>query len=132
MLQLKNNFIFAPVKTGYSDKTGVITDKHIEFYTERSKYLGAITPEPLYIDKGLREIPTQRIEQRAEYLQQRVQETGYINNEQRNEMTAMYQEVRQREDSLKQGTYQSTACYLLWKLERDRHNLLWTMAVTHL
>jgi 2,4-dienoyl-CoA reductase-like NADH-dependent reductase (Old Yellow Enzyme family)/thioredoxin reductase len=59
MLQLKNNFIFAPVKTGYSDKTGVITDKHIEFYTERSKYLGAITPEPLYIDKGLREIPTQ-------------------------------------------------------------------------
>ena len=58
MLQLKNNFIFAPVKTGYSDKTGVITEKHLNFYEARSKYIGAVTPEPLYIDKGLRELPT--------------------------------------------------------------------------
>jgi len=59
MLQLKNNFIFAPIKTGYSDKTGVITEKHLKFYKARSKFLGAVIPEPLYIDKGLREIPTQ-------------------------------------------------------------------------
>ncbi|MEA3494822.1 MAG: NAD(P)/FAD-dependent oxidoreductase [Bacteroidota bacterium] len=59
MLQLKNNFIFAPVKTGYSDKTGVITEKHLNFYEERSQYIGAVTPEPMYLDKGLRELPTQ-------------------------------------------------------------------------
>ncbi len=59
MLQLKNNFIFAPIKTGYSDKSGIISEKLIKFYEERSKYIGAITPEPVYIDKSLREIPTQ-------------------------------------------------------------------------
>jgi len=59
MLQLKNNFIFAPIKTGYSDKTGVITEKHLNFYEARSKFIGAVTPEPMYIDKGLRELPTQ-------------------------------------------------------------------------
>ena len=59
MLQLKNNFIFAPVKLGYSDTTGVITQKHLNFYKARSKFIGAVTPEPLYIDKGLRELPTQ-------------------------------------------------------------------------
>ena len=59
MLHLKNNFIFAPIKTGYSDKTGVITEKHLIFYEVRSTYIGAITPEPLYIDKVLRELPTQ-------------------------------------------------------------------------
>ena len=59
MLQLKNNFIFAPIKTGYSDKTGVITEKHLNFYETRSKFIGAVTPEPLYIDQGLRELPTQ-------------------------------------------------------------------------
>ncbi len=59
MLQLKNNLIMAPVKTGYSDGTGVVTDRHIEFYKQRSKYLGAIIPEPLYLDAGLRELPTQ-------------------------------------------------------------------------
>jgi len=59
MLQLKNNFIFAPIKTGYSNKTGVITEKHLNFYEARSKFIGAVTPEPMYIDKGLRELPTQ-------------------------------------------------------------------------
>lgn len=59
MLQLKNNFIFAPIKTGYSDNTGVIAERHLNFYEKRSKYIGAVTLEPLYIDKGLREIPTQ-------------------------------------------------------------------------
>jgi len=59
MLQLKNNFIFAPVKTGYSDTTGIITQKHLNFYEARSKFIGAVTPEPLYLHKGLRELPTQ-------------------------------------------------------------------------
>jgi 2,4-dienoyl-CoA reductase-like NADH-dependent reductase (Old Yellow Enzyme family)/thioredoxin reductase len=59
MLALKNPFIFAPVKTGYGDQSGCINQKHLDFYQQRAKYLGAITPEPLYIDKGLRELPMQ-------------------------------------------------------------------------
>lgn len=59
MLNLKNKFIFAPVKTGYSDKTGIVTEKHLAFYKARSEFIGALTPEPLYLDKGLRELPTQ-------------------------------------------------------------------------
>ena len=59
MLNLKNKFIFAPVKTGYSDGTGVVTEKHLAFYKARSEYIGALTPEPFYLDKGLRELPTQ-------------------------------------------------------------------------
>ena len=59
MLQLKNNFIMAPVKTGYGNKLGTITDRHIQFYKSRAKHLGAITTEPLYIDKRVRELPTQ-------------------------------------------------------------------------
>lgn len=59
MLKLKNQFIMAPVKTGYGDPSGNITDKHLKFYEERCKYLGALTPEPLYLHKNLRELPTQ-------------------------------------------------------------------------
>ena len=59
MLQLKNNFILAPIKTGYGDSTGVTTEKHLNFYKTRSEFIGAVTPEPLYLDKGLRELPTQ-------------------------------------------------------------------------
>ena len=59
MLDLKNPFIFAPIKLGYSDGGGCVTEKHIAFYSARSQYVGAITLEPLYMDKGLREIPTQ-------------------------------------------------------------------------
>lgn len=59
MLQLKNNLIMAPIKTGYSDGTGVVTERHLAFYRARSKFLGAVTPEPMYIDRGLRELPTQ-------------------------------------------------------------------------
>lgn len=59
MLELRNQFILAPVKLGYSDKTGVITDRHLNFYDLRSKHIGAIDPEPLYMDPGLRELPTQ-------------------------------------------------------------------------
>ncbi len=59
MLQLRNQFIFAPVKLGYSDGTGVVTEKHLDFYNQRSKHVGAVALEPLYMDSGLRELPTQ-------------------------------------------------------------------------
>jgi len=59
MLQLKNRFIFAPIKTGYGDGSGKVTDRHTAFYERRSTYLGAVTPEPFYLDRGLREIPAQ-------------------------------------------------------------------------
>jgi 2,4-dienoyl-CoA reductase (NADPH2) len=58
-LQLRNEFIFAPIKLGYSDGTGVITKKHLDFYRRRSKDIGAVTLEPLYMEPGLRELPTQ-------------------------------------------------------------------------
>lgn len=59
MLPLKNQFIFAPIKTGYSDGSGFVTARHLAFYKRRSRYLGAVIPEPFYMDKGLRELPTQ-------------------------------------------------------------------------
>jgi len=59
MLQLRNPYIFAPIKLGYSDGSGIVTQRHIDFYRRRSHYLGAIISEPLYLDKGLREIPAQ-------------------------------------------------------------------------
>lgn len=49
----------APIKLGYSDGTGVVTEKHLQFYNRRNKHIGAITPEPFYMDAGLRELPTQ-------------------------------------------------------------------------
>lgn len=58
MKKLKNKFIFAPIKLGFC-KDGKINERHLAFYKKRSEFLGAIIPEPLYIDKGLREIPTQ-------------------------------------------------------------------------
>lgn len=58
-LKLKNPFIFPPVKLGYTKNDGVVNDRHIAFYARRSEYLGAVTLEPLYLDKGLRELPTQ-------------------------------------------------------------------------
>ncbi|MEA1897163.1 MAG: oxidoreductase, partial [Bacteroidota bacterium] len=59
MLQLQSNFIFPPIKLGYSVGDGKVAQKHLEFYRERNNYIGAITPEPLYMDPGLRELPTQ-------------------------------------------------------------------------
>lgn len=59
MLDLRNQFIFSPVKTGYSDASGKVNDRHLSFYRLRSRHVGAVAPEPLYLDKGLREIPSQ-------------------------------------------------------------------------
>lgn len=59
MLKLKNQFILAPIKLGYSNNTGVINQRHLEFYNLRSKHVAAVTLEPPYMDSGLREIPSQ-------------------------------------------------------------------------
>ncbi|MCD6531417.1 FAD-dependent oxidoreductase [bacterium] len=59
MLNLRNPFIFAPIKTGFGDGTGLVNQRHINFYLRRAKYLGAVIPEPLYLHRGLREIPQQ-------------------------------------------------------------------------
>ena len=59
MLSLKNQFIFAPIKTGYGNAGGYVTEKHLSFYKKRARYWGAVIPEPFYLDKGLRELPTQ-------------------------------------------------------------------------
>jgi 2,4-dienoyl-CoA reductase-like NADH-dependent reductase (Old Yellow Enzyme family)/thioredoxin reductase len=57
--ELRNEFVMAPVKTGYSDGEGHVTDRHLRFYRRRADHLGAITPEPLYLDSTLRELPSQ-------------------------------------------------------------------------
>ena len=59
MLSLRNEYIMPPIKLGYSDGTGIVTAKHHNFYNLRSKHIGAISLEPLYMDSGLRELPTQ-------------------------------------------------------------------------
>jgi len=59
MIELRNQFIFAPIKLGYCNKDGLVNYRHIVFYGSRSQHLGAVTVEPLYMDPGLREIPTQ-------------------------------------------------------------------------
>jgi len=59
MLALRNKFIMPPIKTAYGNSNGEITPKHLQFYARRAKFIGAIIPEPFYIDKGLRELPVQ-------------------------------------------------------------------------
>ncbi|MBN2812991.1 MAG: FAD-dependent oxidoreductase [Bacteroidales bacterium] len=49
----------APIKLGYASGDGKVNERHVAFYEARSPFLGAITIEPLYLDAGLREIPTQ-------------------------------------------------------------------------
>lgn len=57
---LTNEFIMAPLKLGYcQDKDGKVNDRHLNFYQQRVKYLGAIISEPFYIQAGLRENPFQ-------------------------------------------------------------------------
>ncbi len=59
MLNLRNPYIFAPIKTGYSDGDGRVTSHHLAYYRKRSRHVGAVTPEPFYLDARLRELPTQ-------------------------------------------------------------------------
>ncbi|MGB9755362.1 MAG: NAD(P)/FAD-dependent oxidoreductase [Desulfurella sp.] len=56
----KNEYVLAPLKLGYcANKDGKVNEKHLDFYRQRAEYLGALIPEPFYIDAGLRENPFQ-------------------------------------------------------------------------
>jgi 2,4-dienoyl-CoA reductase (NADPH2) len=59
MIELRNQFIMPPVKLGYCAGDGFVNQRHLDFYIPRSRHIGALTLEPLYMDTGLREIPTQ-------------------------------------------------------------------------
>lgn len=58
-VELRNNLIMAPVKTGYNSGNGEITERHLAFWDARSKDVGAVIPEPFYLDRNVRELPTQ-------------------------------------------------------------------------
>ena len=58
-LKLRNSFFMSAVKTGYGDGEGNITDRHIAFWDKRSKHVAAVIFEPFFIDKRVRELPTQ-------------------------------------------------------------------------
>ena len=47
------------VKTGFGDSQGNVTDRHLAFWDKRSKHVAAVIFEPFYIDKRVRELPTQ-------------------------------------------------------------------------
>ena len=55
----RNSFLMSAVKTGYGDNEGNITDRHLAFWDKRSKHVAAVIFEPFYIDKRVRELPTQ-------------------------------------------------------------------------
>lgn len=56
---LRNNFFMSPVKTGYGDAEGNISERHLAFWDKRSKHVAAVIFEPFFIDKKVRELPTQ-------------------------------------------------------------------------
>ncbi len=58
-IELRNNFIMSAVKTGYGNSEGNITNRHLAFWEKRSKHVGAVIFEPFFIDKKVRELPTQ-------------------------------------------------------------------------
>ncbi len=58
-VELKNNIIMAPVKTGYNSGNGEITERHIAFWERRADDVAAIVFEPFYLDRNVRELPTQ-------------------------------------------------------------------------
>jgi 2,4-dienoyl-CoA reductase-like NADH-dependent reductase (Old Yellow Enzyme family)/thioredoxin reductase len=58
-VRLRNSFFMSAVKTGYGDSEGNITNRHLAFWNRRSKHVAAVIFEPFYIDKRVRELPTQ-------------------------------------------------------------------------
>lgn len=58
-VELRNNFLMSAVKTGYGDSDGNISERHLAFWERRSHHAGAIIFEPFFIDKKVRELPTQ-------------------------------------------------------------------------
>ncbi|MEW6005273.1 MAG: NAD(P)/FAD-dependent oxidoreductase [Stygiobacter sp.] len=59
IINLRNNFFMSPVKTGYGDAEGNISERHLAFWDKRSKHVAAVIFEPFFIDKKVRELPTQ-------------------------------------------------------------------------
>ena len=59
MFTLKNEFLIPPIKLGYTTGDGKVNNRYFDFYNQRSKNIGAVTIEPFYLDKGLRELPNQ-------------------------------------------------------------------------
>ncbi len=59
MFELRNPYIFAPVKTGFAKGDGQVNWRHLAYYQQRSRHVGAVIPEPFYLAANLREIPTQ-------------------------------------------------------------------------
>ena len=55
----RNSFFMSAIKTGYGDSEGNITNRHIAFWNKRSTYVSAVIFEPFFIDKRVRELPTQ-------------------------------------------------------------------------
>ena len=80
MFELKNQFVFAPVKLGYS-ADGKVNQRHLSFYKPRSIHVAAVIPEPLYIHKGLREIPTQLGIDHEDKIQGLQELTGLIHSQ---------------------------------------------------
>ncbi|AFH48841.1 NADPH-dependent 2,4-dienoyl-CoA reductase [Ignavibacterium album JCM 16511] len=58
-IELRNNFFMSAVKTGYGDADGNISERHFAFWDKRSKHVAAVIFEPFFIDKKVRELPTQ-------------------------------------------------------------------------
>ncbi len=58
-IELRNNLIMSAVKTGYADSDGNISERHLAFWDKRSKHVAAVIFEPFFIDKKVRELPTQ-------------------------------------------------------------------------
>jgi 2,4-dienoyl-CoA reductase-like NADH-dependent reductase (Old Yellow Enzyme family)/thioredoxin reductase len=58
-VHFRNSFLMSAVKTGYGDSEGSITNRHLAFWNRRSKHVAAVIFEPFYLDKRVRELPTQ-------------------------------------------------------------------------
>lgn len=58
-VKLRNNIIMSPVKTGYGDAEGNISQRHLAFWERRSRHVAAVIFEPFFIDRNVRELPTQ-------------------------------------------------------------------------
>lgn len=59
-MEIRNRFVMAPVKTGYGNLAGEVTQRHIDFYVRRSQGgVGLIIPEPMYVHPSGKELPNQ-------------------------------------------------------------------------
>jgi len=59
-LDLPNRLVMAPVKTGFGDMSGEVTDRLIAYYRRRAEGgVGAVIVEPLYVDPAGKEHPRQ-------------------------------------------------------------------------